>query len=327
MDGVLRRVSPVLYLTRVTTAFAAVGNVWFMILWSRAAEPERAAAPTNLSHSPLWLLLLGATGMAVGLFSFATAMNDAIDARRDRSMHPERPLPAGRLSLDVAASVIAFALILAILGATVVGLSAVLLVLLAASAILFYNLIGRFIPSIGLVLLSLIYGAHMVAANANILFVWPIWLVMTHALLVGAAVHRISGKRPALTTRVILAAAAGWAFWSAVLLWVGWRRTGALWPEWVPWSVAVAPLLLAAGYAAYIWLRIRRARDRARAAERAQRYGALWLPIYETAWLFGMGFTNEGLILTGLAVGGFLGMTILREIYGLIEQPVGYRRV
>ena len=27
-----------------------------------------------------------------------------------------------------------------------------------------------------------------------------------------------------------------------------------------------------------------------------------------------------------LTAAGFLGMTVLRELYGLVEQPVGYRR-
>lgn len=326
MEGVLRRVSPVLYLTRITTAFATVGNVWFIILWTRAAGPERAAAPPILIEAPRWLLLGGATAMAVGLYSFAAAMNDALDARRDRALHPERPLPAGRLSREAAISIVAFALILSMLGAAVLGVGAVLLALLTATAILVYNLVGRHVPSVGLVLLALIYGAHMVAANAQLRFVWPVWLVMTHALLVAAAAHLVGGKRPSLTPRMIAAAAAGWVFWSSVLLFVGWRRNGALWPEWVSPAAAVAPAVLAGAFAGFALARLRRTRDRTRAADRIQRYGALWLPIYDAAWLFGMGYSGEGALLAGLAVAGFLGMTILREIYALVEQPVGYRR-
>ncbi|HVZ94419.1 MAG TPA: UbiA family prenyltransferase [Phycisphaerales bacterium] len=326
MEGVLRRVSPVLYLTRVTTAFAAVGNLWFIILWSRGNPAEHTPAPPVLVEAPLWLLLGAATAVAVGLFSYATAMNDAFDARRDRALHPDRPIPAGALSLEAAAAIVAFALILGVLGATFLGVGAVLIVLLTASAILFYNLIGRYVPSVGLVLLGLIYAAHMVAGNVSIRFVWPIWLVMTHALLLGAVVYRAKGKRPALTVRSFLIATMGWAFWSFILLWVGYRRTGGIWPEWVHWRAAIAPIILAGLFVLFAWSRLRRARDRTRAADRIQRYGALVLPVYDTAWLFGAGLNTEGFVLLALAAVGFLGMTILREVYGLIEHPVGFRR-
>jgi hypothetical protein len=34
----------------------------------------------------------------------------------------------------------------------------------------------------------------------------------------------------------------------------------------------------------------------------------------------------EGWVLTGLAVVGVLGMTVIREVVALLEQPMGYRR-
>ncbi len=53
----LAKMAPVLRLTRVSTAFAAVADVWFVILWTRANEPEHAGAP-GLVDAPLWVLLL-----------------------------------------------------------------------------------------------------------------------------------------------------------------------------------------------------------------------------------------------------------------------------
>ena len=50
------------------------------------------------------------------------------------------------------------------------------------------------------------------------------------------------------------------------------------------------------------------------------------MALYACAWLLGSGKWGAGLLLAGLAVAGFLGMTILREVYGLVEQPMGYRR-
>jgi hypothetical protein len=72
--------------------------------------------------------------------------------------------------------------------------------------------------------------------------------------------------------------------------------------------------------------KIRKSADAVRAADKVQRYGALWLTLYATAWLLSVREMDAAMILGGLALAGFLGMTVLREVYGLVEQPVGYRR-
>jgi hypothetical protein len=119
----------------------------------------------------------------------------------------------------------------------------------------------------------------------------------------------------------------GWAFWSAVLLWVQWRRqTNGVWPEFVtPWA-AVGPVVLGAVFAVSAWVRVRKIGYGVRAAEKINRYGSLWLALYACAWLLGAGQWRAGLLLVALAAAGFLGMTVLRELYGLVEEPMGYRR-
>lgn len=329
MDGLLLRLTPIFHLTRITMGFAAVGNVWFIILWTRVVAEERAMAPrahVHAAHWPLWAVLLGGAAYAVGLFSFATALNDTLDVRRDRALNPHRPLPSGRLSVEAASTLVAITLLVAALGAVVLGLGAVLMALLTAATVLFYNAVARFVPSVGLVSLGLIYGAHMMTPNPYLSFVWPVLLVMAHSLLVGAATHMLARKRPALTWRILLAAGAGWAFWSGVLLYVGIIRTGAWWPSWVPLHAAIAPALLALGFVAYAWHKARVTRDRARAAEKIRRYGSLWVVLYAIAWMLGTGHLRSAAILSALAVAGLFGMTLMREVYGLIEQPVGFRR-
>ena len=326
MNSVLQRLSPVLHLSRVTTAFAAVANVWFVVLWTRVSPSEGGFAPDVITGAPLWVLLGASALYAVALFSFAVALNDTLDVRRDRALHPERPLPSGRISVEGAVALVACTLLLAAVGAAAMGLPAVLMFLLTAGATLFYDAVGKYFPSVGLVVLGLIYGAHMMTPNPYLVFVWPVLLVMAHAVLVGIATHLLGRKRPTLTRRMLVAAGAGWAFWSGVLLYVGWLRAGTLWPAEVRPSAALGPAALALAFGLYAWQKARMTPEPARAADKIRRYGALWAAMYGAAWMLGMGYLPEAAILGALTLVGVLGMTVLREVYGLIEHPIGYRR-
>lgn len=329
MDSLLLRISPLLHLTRVTMAFAAVGNVWFIILWTRGITQEREFASTSLPaliESPLWLALLAGALYAVGLYAFAMALNDTLDVRRDRALYPDRPLPSGRMSLEAAVALVALTLLTATGGAAMLGMPAVLMCLGSAGAILFYNAAARFFPSVGLVLLGLIYGAHMMTPNPYLIFVWPVLLVMAHSLLLGAASHLLARKRPALSWPMLLAAAAGFAFWSGVLLFVGFSRADGLWPRWLGLHTLIAPVALSGAFVLYAWHKVRLTPDAPRAAEKIKRYGSFWSTLYAAGWMLGVGRLTETLILLALALVGLLGMTVMREVYGLIEQPVGYRR-
>ncbi len=323
MRQALLRLAPVLRLTRVTTAFAAVGNVWFVILWTRASAPHEVAGSVAASQS-LWVLLPAGALTAVSLYAFGASLNDILDVRRDRLLHPTRPLASGRLTLDSAVMVVALTLVLAGFGAFLLGPGAVLLTLLTACAMLLYHAAAKFIPSGGAVLLSLIYALHMFIPNPDLRFIWPVWLVMTHSLAISMITHRLAGKRPQLTSFSIGLAVAGWAFWSGVLLFVGARRQ-ALFPDWVPVTAFLGPLVLAGLFVAYAILKVRSASTPAAAADKLVRYGALWLTIYNTAWLMGAGEVSAALTLGGLACAGILGVSMLRELYSFVEHPLTYR--
>ncbi|MEQ9617439.1 MAG: UbiA family prenyltransferase [Phycisphaerales bacterium] len=327
MDGLFHKLSPLFHLTRVTMGFAAVANVWFIILWSRAMPEEfKRADPQVYAEQSLPVLLTGGAALALGLFTFAMALNDTLDVRRDRSLHPERPIPSGLISQESAVGVVAVTLMLAIVGAGMLGVPAVMLTILTAAAILFYYLMARYVPSVGFVALSLIYGSHMVAPNVRIVFVWPIWLVMTHAIVLYAVTHTLSKRRPRLTPTMVLSAATGYAFWSYVLFAVGHRRAGTIWPEWAPVASAVVPAVFAVVFISFAIYKAKTTTNRERTAEKLQRYGAFWLTLYAIGWMAGAGLRDEAMILGALAVAGLVGMTVLREIYGLIEHPVGFRR-
>lgn len=329
MRRTLLRLAPVLHLTRVTTAFAAVANAWFIILWTRAAGLGEHAAEALLPPQPLWFLLIGGAINALGLFAYGAALNDLLDFRRDRTLHPDRPLPRGSISIEWAVGIAVGTFMTAVIGASMLGMEAVLLTVLIAAAILFYHGAGKFIPALGLVLLGLIYAGHMVVPNLHIVFVWPVWLVMTHSLIVGGLTHVIGRKVPLVSRRAVLAAVAGWAFWTTIMLLAGWwrgRGHGGLWPNYVNPIAAFGPGLLVALFFFTAWRKVRVHGMTSRAADKVARYGALWQALFAVSWLFGQGYRTETLIVGILTGVGFLGMTILRELYGLVETPVGYRR-
>lgn len=313
-------------------AFAAVGNVWFVILWTRAMAEESGRVSGAIVDEPLWSVLVAGGAVAVGLYSFAMVVNDALDIRRDRALHPDRPLASGRITMETAAVLVSLTLLLSFGGAALLGMGSVWLTMVTAGAILVYFGVARFFPSLGLVAVGLIYAAHMMIPNWKLAFVWPVWTVMTHELLVVGLVYMLTSARAPKRGRVFFFAALGWLFWSGVLLWVGARRSGegalvwGVWPGWV-WGWAwVGPAVLGGMYVLVVRGKIRKSADGWRAADKVQRYGALWLTLYATAWMIAVRHVEEAMVLGGLAVAGFLGMTVLREVYGLVEQPVGYRR-
>lgn len=326
MSDLVARLSPVLHLTRITNAFAVVGNVWFVILWSRAMPAERADAPAEIIERPLWFVLGAGLAFAVGLFGFAMAVNDVFDRRRDRALNPGRPLASGTLSAETAVGVVTATLLAAVTAAAAMGVGAVLLAAGTAAAVIAYTAALRYVPSLGLVLVSLIYGSHMMVPNIYLHFVWPVWLALTHALIVAAWTHHLAGKRPPLSRGALCTAGAGWAFWSAVLLAVGWVRSGSPWPSDVPVLGGLLAAALVPCFVFVAWRKSRRAASAKRGAEKVQRYGSLWLTLYATAWFVGSGHPHEAAIIGVLAALGFLGMTILREAYSLIEHPIGFRR-
>lgn len=327
MKPLLERLSPILRLTRVTTAFAVVANAWFVVLWSRAHPEESANADMVLGS--LWLQLAGATVNALGLFGFGTCVNDILDLRRDRLLRPDRPLASGQASLETAVALVAWSLMLAVLGALISGPTGVLLTLVLAGAILVFNGAARFVPAFGLVAYGLIYGALMLVPNPRLDFLWPVWLVFSLAVFLTGAGHQLARKIPAISSRAWVAAAVGWACWSIILGAMAWSRNrgqGGLWPDWVRPGAVLLPLAVIVAFLLLTWRKLRVLGPTPRAAEKVARYGTLAMSFVACAWMFGDGRAGEGAVLAGLAAVGYLGMTVLRELYGLIEHPVGYRR-
>lgn len=324
MRSLILEVAPVLRLARVSTAFGAVAGLWLTTLWSRAMPLEQTTR--QLEESPLWLLLAGGALAGAGLYGFGAGLNDLLDAHRDRILRPNRPIVGGSLPPEAAVSVVAGSLLISVLGATVFGTPAVLATLFLATAVLIFNALGKFVPGIGMPLLSVIYAGHMLVPNLGLSFLLPVWWVMTHAMVIAGLSHSLGRKSPTISRRAGGFALFGWLACSGVLVWLAWGRLGSeLWPDWVPWQAVLWPLAGAGLLALQIWRRWRSLGPGPRLGEKIARYGAFWPAVYGFGWLAGVNQWTGAGIMACLVVAGLLAITVLREVYALAEFPVGYR--
>jgi hypothetical protein len=301
-------------------AFGAVSDVWFVILLTRA---DGAYANVEVSQMPLAIALLAGAVVGTGLFAYGASLNDILDVRHDSTFSPDRPIPAGRIKLGQAIVVTVASLLITVVAAAPMGRLALWIMLLVAAAILFYNAAGRFIPAVGLVTIGLIHAAHMMIPNAHLSFTLPVWLVMTHAMGIAAAVHVLEDKRPRLGPRSIAGIVAGWLFWSALVIGYG-AMQGGIWPEAVPLWRIIWPITAMAGFLAVSLWKSGAVRGSA-AAEKLKRYGAMWQALYAASWLMALGLEVQAASLGAVAIAGFVVMTVIKEITGLSGRPVVYR--
>ena len=98
MRRLILRIITAIQLTRLTIAFGAVSDIWFVILLTRANENY---VMVDVYHMVLVPALLAGAVVAVGLFAYGAALNDVLDVRlgrvaRDRILKGELLRP-GRL--------------------------------------------------------------------------------------------------------------------------------------------------------------------------------------------------------------------------------------
>lgn len=316
------RLITAIQLTRLTMAFGAVSDVWFVILYTTARAEEYSALKELLSM-PLPLALLAGTVVAIGLFACGAALNDVLDVKHDAAFSPDRPIPAGRIRIGQAIIVAVGALIAAVLAAGAMGTLSLYLTALTAAGILFYNAAGRFIPAVGIVTIGLIHAIHMLIPNALLSFTLPVWLVMTHAMVIALGVHVLEEKRPRLSRRALVAIVLGWLTWSGAIIGFGAARGGP-WPAGMSWLGTLWPAAAVAGFVIMIGWKMRHSRG-ASAAEKLKRYGAMWQSLYGAAWLMAAELPAQARWIAIFAVCGFVSMTLIREITGHSGRPIGYR--
>ena len=322
MGGLPRRILTAVELTRIAAGFGAVCDIWFVTVLGWIGWKGAGAA---LDPETLLVPLAGAFMVAIGLFGYGSVLNDLLDLRHDRAFSPERPLPAGQVRITQALVGLVGLFIIAVLGAMLLGQDSVLLTLVVAAALMFYNAAGRFIPAVGVVTVGLVYAVHMLIPDLHLPLLLAVWLIMSHVMILAVLVHLLEDKRPRISLRGVGGIVAGWACWSAVILAVRPARGMPLWPQeyssvQLLWPCGAMLLMAALG-----WWKIRTAGTGQRASERLKRYGAAWHAVYAAAWFAALGLWSAALAFFVMGLIGFTVMTVVREVSGLGPGRLEYR--
>lgn len=295
--------------TRLGMVAGIVSEVWLVLLLTRA-DPRYSYL--RVAELPIMAALACTAAAAIGLFAFGAALNDFLDSRHDRAFSPHRAIPAGQLRPPQVLVIAICALLLALLASVMLDRAAILLALGAATGIVFFDAAAKHMPGIGLVVLGLVHAATMMIPNAELTFTLPVWLAMTHAIVVAEAARRLRQARPELTPRATVIAVSGWLVFSVVLVGGGaWRESGAAWFPASPLQVLTPVLITVIGFAALAYFKFRNTTGPA-AASRLMRYGALWQSVYAAAWLIGAGLVPEAAAIAGFAAASLLMASLAR---------------
>ena len=118
-------------------------------------------AAATLPHPPKLTLLLAAAGASLCFYVFGLILNDVLDLETDRCERPERPLPAGDISIPQA-RMAAIAMALSGLNlALAAGRPALYIAATLAGLILLYNALLKRVPILGVLSMGLCRGLSL----------------------------------------------------------------------------------------------------------------------------------------------------------------------
>ncbi len=321
-----RRASKIVWalqLARVGLVFTAVSNSWLVVLLSRSL-PGQIPADHPVMALPLWAVMLCTAVVSAGLYTFGMSLNDVMDARRDRTFAPDRPIPAGLIGMGAATAQAVTALLFAVAASVPLGAGSTLLCLLCAALILFYDGLGKHVPGLGILTLGLIRLLNMLIPNPWMLYCWPIWLTMSHVTTISAISHRLEGKRPILDGKQVWIVTGGWAFLSiAIIGWMSARDGLVIHAQpWLPLGAVIAVILFA------LWtpIMIGRAPSPRAAGGILMKNGLLWLMVYDAAWLAGAQLWWQAALIAALIPTAMLAMSLMRTLKALVAEPPKFQR-
>ncbi len=285
-----------LKLVRPELVLPLIGNSWLMVCMAFHLEPEGYRNPQLLALGlPVSLML--AAMVTAGMSIYALSTNDMLGFRRDRSPHAtgSADMMATRLGTPALLVMTILSLSLAMIAAILLGRESALLAIVAATGILFYNVMGKHMPAAGIVTLGLITALNMLIVSPQMGFAWPVWLSMSHVMIVATVLHGLQGKLPRLRGIDLAGIFAGWLFWTmALFAWMTLRDTTMRHD--LPW-VWVGPGAAAAIYVAMSIGAL--TGPRSKAGGRYAMASLLAMLLFDAGWLVALGLPRLALLLMG----------------------------
>ena len=320
LGRVSQQVLTLLQLTRMALVFTALSN-------GLAALALRQ--PAGQVWSVDRTLVLGVSLVAIGLYGFGMTMNDIIDRRRDRQIARTRPLPSGRIRPATATLLAILLLGLAMFGGWLIfrhtpersaGIASLVLVALTAVLITAYDLLGKYLVWVGLLLLGLVRFFHATVADPTLTVVWhPLWL-MNHVAIISAVAYRWEAKRPSFSRNQVLLLAGGLTIMNVGLVTALFLRRGAGFAE----SLHISPGLIGPVVAAIAFVVVGRlirqgSNDRRAAGKGLILFGLLWLILYDALFVAGYVDVWAGLLLLVLLPMAYFAVRLMRVWSSMTE--------
>jgi len=256
-------------------ACAVLSQAWLCVWLSLRVEPAASANPRLAALGPAWSLAIVA-GVVSLLVAAALVMRTAIQPRL---------APGARRSHRVVAALAGAAGAVG-LAALLGGPCAVVAAMVAVGAV-FYVLVARFIPPVGIITFALLVTLTAAIPNPRLSLGLPLALTLLHATLAGTAHHHIANLRPKLAPADWVGIGAGWVFWTLGLVVLATARSdlrgaaaGGAAPVVPPW---IGPAVVFALFVALMVWSLRR--QGPGSADQWTGVAALALVVYSVAWL------------------------------------------
>ncbi len=314
-------------LTRASVALGAVADVWLVVLLTRALGN---GSETGAEVLPLWFALAASALMAAGFFTFGCVLNDLLDAKRDRALSPERPIPAGLFPPRDAVLLASGCLLCGILGALGFGSRATAIALLLALAILIYDAAAKYVPAARLVLFGALTGISMLVPNGNFPYAIILAVAMLQSIATATAAYMVEGKRPQLTPRAKFFLVLGVLLMLTATFAATYESSGSreFLPSGMTWQASLLPASIFVAGCIYLHFAARvkcEGDEHRKRGDRIYRRGALWRAMTASAWLLAAGLAVEAALLATVASLGFGAMAVLRSLVPAPDAPPKWR--
>jgi 4-hydroxybenzoate polyprenyltransferase len=272
------------------------------------------------------------------LYAFGMALNDLVDARRDRIFAPRRPIPSGRIrprsAMIVSLTLLMIALTAAVLllplefmqrGIQDLNLSdlvpySFLFALATAALIVFYDATAKYLGGMGLVTLGAIRALHCLIGNPKTPLLFLSMILLTHVIVISTIAYRLENKRPRLKAVNYVTIVLGLLIGNGGALWYMWWRGNTLVAENMP--MLIGPAVAAIIYA--IWttgiLLAPKITSRQK-GERIMLLGLFWLFVYDASILLANGQILAGIAITLLLLCAIISFFSIRFLSRKLSQP------